>query len=94
MPGYVHALHAVDEAMRVAIPSPGADCRFVGDNGTEVEGDLAACGSEVFDLWWLRGYGLGLPETVDVTDEDLRSAVQSLHPLPTEVQPGWCSVAN
>jgi hypothetical protein len=64
------------------------------DNGTEVDVDFAADGSEVFDLWRLRQYGLSLPETVDVTDEDLRSAVRSLQPLLTEVRPGWFSVAN
>ncbi|WLQ53643.1 hypothetical protein P8A21_39500 (plasmid) [Streptomyces poriferorum] len=123
MLGYVHALNAIDEAMRVAIPSlvrladvlglarsrrirrsgrigaysytvHGAGCRFVSDHGTEVDVDFAADGSEVFDLWRLRWYGMSLSETVDVTDEDLRSAVRSLQPLLTEVRPGWFSVAN
>ncbi|MFF0117156.1 DUF6896 domain-containing protein [Streptomyces prasinus] len=123
MLGYVHALNAIDEAMRVAIPSlerladvvglarsrrisrsdhigthsykvHGAGCRFVSDNGTEVDVDFAADGSEVFDLWRLRRYGLSLPEPLDVTDEDIRSAVRSLQPLLNEVRPGWFSVAN
>ncbi|MFF1474114.1 hypothetical protein OG981_07950 [Streptomyces mirabilis] len=72
----------------------GAGCRFVSDNGTEVDVDFAADGSEVFDLWRLRWYGLSLPEPLDVTDQDLRSAVQSLQPLLNEVRPGWFSVAN
>ncbi|MER5601780.1 hypothetical protein [Streptomyces sp. NPDC002265] len=72
----------------------GAGCRFVGDNGTEVDVDFAADGSEVFDLWRLRGYGLSLPEPLDVTDQDMRSAVRSLQPLLTEVRPGWFSVTN
>ncbi|MEI5519506.1 hypothetical protein WB401_06665 [Streptomyces brasiliscabiei] len=121
--GYVRALNAIDEAMRVAIPSlerladvvglagscrinrsdhigtysyevHGAGCRFVNDDGTEVDVDFAADGSEVFDLWRLRGYGLSLPEPLDVTDQDLRSAVRSLAPLLSEVRPGWFSVAN
>uniref|UniRef100_A0AAU2VWH0 DUF6896 domain-containing protein n=1 Tax=Streptomyces sp. NBC_00008 TaxID=2903610 RepID=A0AAU2VWH0_9ACTN len=121
--GYVHALHAIDEAMRVAIPSldrladvlglarsrrigrsdhigaysytvHGAGCRFVSDNGTEVDVDFAADGSEVFDLWRLRRYGLSLPNPVDVTDEDLRTAVLSLQQLLTEVRPGWFSVCG
>lgn len=122
--GYVHALNAIDEAMKVAIPSlerladvlglarsrrqinrsghigtysytvHGAGCRFVSDNGTEVDVDFAADGSEVFDLWRLRCYGLSLPKPLDVTDQDLRSAVRSLQPLLTEVRPGWFSVAN
>ncbi|MEU3825004.1 hypothetical protein AB0F36_06725 [Streptomyces sp. NPDC029080] len=116
--GYVHALNAVDEAMRAAVPSlerladvlglvhsrrisrsgqagiysytvHGAGCLFVCGNGTEVDVDFAADGSEVFDLWRLRRYGLSLPEPLDVTDEDLRTAVGSLQPLLTEVQPGW-----
>ncbi|MFE7897160.1 DUF6896 domain-containing protein [Streptomyces sp. NPDC057424] len=72
----------------------GAGCRFVCDNGTEVDVDFAADGSEVFDLWRLRWYGLSLPEPLDVTDQDLQAAVRSLHPLLTEVRPGWFSVAN
>ncbi|MEU5599842.1 hypothetical protein [Streptomyces sp. NPDC020298] len=121
--GYVRALNAIDEAMRVAIPSlerladvvglsrsrrisrsdhigtysyevHGAGCRFVSDNGTEVDVDFAADGSEVFDFWRLRRYGLSLPEPVDVTDQDMRSAVRSLQPLLTEVRPGWFSVAD
>ncbi|MEV0982511.1 hypothetical protein [Streptomyces sp. NPDC049915] len=72
----------------------GAGCRFVCDNGAEVDVDFAADGSEIFDLWRLRWYGLSLPEPIDVTDEDLRAAVRSLHPLLTEVRPGWFSVAS
>ncbi|MGO4636758.1 hypothetical protein AB4225_38575 [Streptomyces sp. 2RAF24] len=121
--GYVHALNAIDEAMRVAIPSlerladvlglarsrrisrsgqvgarsymvHGAGCCFVYDNGIEVDVDFAADGSEVFDLWRLRRYGLSLPESLDVTDEDLRAAVRSLQPLLAEKRPGWFSVAS
>ncbi|MEU0942126.1 hypothetical protein ABZ379_04890 [Streptomyces canus] len=123
MLGYVHALNAIDEAMRVAIPSlerladvlglarsrrisrsgqagaysytvHGAGWRFVCDNGIEVDVDFAADGSEVFDLWRLRGYGLSLPESLDVTDENLRAAVRSLQPLLAEKRPGWFSVAS
>ncbi|WP_435863344.1 DUF6896 domain-containing protein [Streptomyces tendae] len=72
----------------------GAGCRFVSDNGTEVDVDFTADGSEVFDLWRLRWYGLSLPEPLDAADQDLRSAVRSLHPLLIEVRPGWFSVAN
>ncbi|MFC9288898.1 DUF6896 domain-containing protein [Streptomyces sp. NPDC057052] len=72
----------------------GAGCRFFSDNGTEVDVDFAADGSEIFDLWRLRWYGLSLPEPLDVTDEELRSAVRSLQPLLTEVRPGWFSVAG
>ncbi|GAA3918410.1 hypothetical protein GCM10022244_29560 [Streptomyces gulbargensis] len=72
----------------------GAGCRFVSDNGTEVDVDFAADGSEVFDLWRLRCYGLSLPESLDVTDQDLQSAVRSMQSLLTEVRPGWFSVAN
>ncbi|MFD3729260.1 DUF6896 domain-containing protein [Streptomyces sp. NPDC058671] len=60
----------------------GAGCRFAPD------------GSEIFDLWRLRRYGLSLPEPLDVTDQDLRTAVRSLQPLLTEVRPGWFSVAS
>jgi hypothetical protein len=56
--------------------------------------DFAADGSEAFDLWRLRWYGLSLPQPLDVTDQDLRSAVRSPQPLLDEVRPGWFSVAN
>ncbi|MFE1029284.1 DUF6896 domain-containing protein [Streptomyces sp. NPDC058818] len=121
--GYIRALNAIDEAMRVAIPSlerladvlglarsrrisrsghigtysytvHGAGCRFISENGTEVDVDFEADGSEVFDLWRLRWYGLSLPDPLDVTDEDLRSAVRSLQPLLDEVRSGWFSVAS
>ncbi|MFR9793845.1 DUF6896 domain-containing protein [Streptomyces sp. MB22_4] len=72
----------------------GAGCRFVCDNGSLVDVDFAADGSEVFDLWRLRCYGLSLPEPLDVTDQDLRAAVRSLQPLLAEVRPGWFSVAD
>ncbi|MFJ4013864.1 DUF6896 domain-containing protein [Streptomyces sp. NPDC090026] len=72
----------------------GAGCRFVSDDGIEVDVDFAADGSEVFDFWRLRWYGMSLPEPLDVTDQDLRSAVRSLQPLLDEVRPGWFSVAN
>ncbi|MGW2823725.1 DUF6896 domain-containing protein [Streptomyces sp. NPDC001443] len=71
----------------------GAGCRFVNDDGTEVDVDFAADGSAVFDLWRLRAYGLSLPEPLDVTDQGMRSAVRSLQPLLNEVRPGWFSVA-
>ena len=69
----------------------GAGCRFVSDNGTEVDVDFAADGSEIFDLWRLRWYGLSRPEPLDVTDQELRTAVRSLQSLLTEVRPGWFS---
>ncbi|MFJ4689671.1 DUF6896 domain-containing protein [Streptomyces sp. NPDC088789] len=72
----------------------GAGCRFVSDNGTEVDVDFAVDGSEVFDLWRLRWYGLSLPKPLDVTDQDLRTAVLSLQPPLTEVRPGWFSAVN
>ncbi|KOX25115.1 MULTISPECIES: DUF6896 domain-containing protein [unclassified Streptomyces] len=121
--GYIHALNAIDEAMRMAIPSlersadvlglvrsrrisrsgqvgtyaytvHGAGCRFVCNNGIEVDVDFAADGSEVFDLWRLRRHGLSLPEPLETTDQDLWAAVRSLQPLLTEVRPGWFGVAT
>ncbi|MFI2466375.1 DUF6896 domain-containing protein [Streptomyces globisporus] len=32
----------------------GTGCRFVSDNGTEADLDVATDGSEIFDLWRLR----------------------------------------
>ncbi|ESU48217.1 hypothetical protein P376_3810 [Streptomyces sp. HCCB10043] len=56
--------------------------------------DFEADGSEDFDLWRLRWYGLSLSDPLDVTDQDLQSAVRSLHPLLDEVRPGWFAVAR
>ncbi|MEU1405607.1 hypothetical protein ABZ471_25155 [Streptomyces sp. NPDC005728] len=121
--GYVDALNAVGEAMRVAVPSieqladvlglvrshrisrngeigaycysvHGAGCRFTSHNGTQIDVDFAADGTEIFDLWRLRCYGRSLPEPHDPTDQDLRTAVESLTPLLAEVRPGWFSVAE
>lgn len=72
----------------------GAGCRFVSGDGTEVDVDFAADGSNVFDLWRLRQYELSLPEPLDVTDDELRAAVRSLRPLLNEVRPGWFCVAR
>ncbi|WP_405425212.1 DUF6896 domain-containing protein [Streptomyces erythrochromogenes] len=72
----------------------GAGCRFVSDDGTVVDVDFAANGSEIFDLWRLRCYGLSLPEPLDVTDQNLQTAVRSLQSLLTEVRPGWFSIAG
>ncbi|WP_217223063.1 DUF6896 domain-containing protein [Streptomyces anulatus] len=72
----------------------GAGCRFVSDNGTEVDVDFTADGSTIFDLWRLRQYGLSLPEPLDLTDDELRAAVRSLQPLLNEVRPGWFGVAG
>jgi hypothetical protein len=72
----------------------GAGCRSISDNGTVVDVDFAADGSEVFDLWRMRWYGRSLPEPLDIANEDLRSVVRSLQPLLTEVRPGWFIAAN
>ncbi|MFI5724321.1 DUF6896 domain-containing protein [Streptomyces cyaneofuscatus] len=108
--GYLHALNAIDEAMRVAIPSlerlgdvlglarscriisrsghvgtysctvHGAGCRFVSDDGTEVDVDFAADGSEVFDLWrqnQRRQQGRrGLPEALHVRQRNAGARVR------------------
>ena len=74
----------------------GAGCRFVSDDGTEIDVyfDFAADGSETFDPWRLRHHGLSLPEPVDVPERDLLSAARSLRPLLTEVRPGWFGVRS
>lgn len=72
----------------------GAGCLFIKDNGTRIDMDFASDGTEIFDFWRLRCYGLSLPEPHDPTEQDLRSAVESLKPLLIEVRPGWFSVAE
>lgn len=67
----------------------GAGCRFGSDDGIEVDADFAPDGREIFDFWRLRWYGLSLPGPLDVTDQDLRTAVRFLQPLLTEVRSGW-----
>ncbi|WP_437029759.1 DUF6896 domain-containing protein [Streptomyces sp. enrichment culture] len=95
--GLVRSHRIVSRSGRVGTYSysvHGAGCRFVSDDGIEVDVDFASDGSEIFDLWRLRWYGLSLPEPLDVTDQDLRTAVRSLQPLLTEVRPGWFSVTR
>ncbi|WP_432176475.1 DUF6896 domain-containing protein [Streptomyces sp. Tue6028] len=121
--GYLAALHAIDEAMREAIPPleqladvtglirthrlarsrrvgpyfykvHGAGCRFITGDGTEVDVDFAADGRAIFDLWRLRRHAQSLPEPIRTTDQDLRSAVDSLQPPLVEVRPGWFGVAE
>ncbi|MER5466876.1 hypothetical protein ABT010_40970 [Streptomyces sp. NPDC002668] len=72
----------------------GAGCLFVNQDGSEIDVDFAADGAEIFDLWRLRLYGQSLPEPCDLTEHDLRSAVESLKPLLAEVGPGWFSVGE
>ncbi|MGW4559530.1 DUF6896 domain-containing protein [Streptomyces sp. NPDC004365] len=72
----------------------GAGCLFISKNGTEIDVDFAADGREVFDFWRLRSYGRSLPEPHDPTEQDLRSAVESMKHLLVEVRPGWFSVAE
>ncbi|MEV6973795.1 hypothetical protein [Kitasatospora sp. NPDC093806] len=95
--GLVRSRRIISRSGRVGTYSylvHGAGCRFVSDNGTELDVDFAADGSEIFDLWRLRCHGLSLPEPLDVTDQDLLTAVRSLQSVVTEVRPGWFSVAN
>ncbi|WP_244293535.1 hypothetical protein [Streptomyces sp. MJM8645] len=56
--------------------------------------DFAADGREIFDFWRLRRYGRSLPAPHDPTEQDLRSAAESLKPPLVEVRPGWFSVAE
>ncbi|MFE2531045.1 DUF6896 domain-containing protein [Streptomyces sp. NPDC059371] len=70
----------------------GAGCRFTAQDGSEVDVDFAADGTEIFDLWRLRWYGQSLPVPLTPTSDELRAAVKALGPLLTEVQPGWFTV--
>lgn len=72
----------------------GAGCRFTSQDGTVIDVDFAAEGTEIFDLWRLRCYGQSLPEPFDPTFEELRSAVEGLKPPLVEVRPGWFTVPN
>lgn len=72
----------------------GAGCLFVSDDGTEIDVDFTAGCGEIFDFWRLRRYGRSLPEPCDPTDQELRSAVESLKPQLIELRPGWFSVAE
>lgn len=72
----------------------GAGCRFTSRDGTVIDVDFTAEGTETFDLWRLRCYGQSLPEPFDPTFEELRSAVEALTPLLAEVRPGWFTVAD
>ncbi|MFE9727361.1 DUF6896 domain-containing protein [Streptomyces sp. NPDC005794] len=79
---------------RAILQGNGAGCRFISSHGSETDVDFAADGREIFDLWRLRCYGRSLPELFGPTNQELRSAVESLQPLLVEVRPGWFSVAE
>ncbi|MDT0467298.1 DUF6896 domain-containing protein [Streptomyces gibsoniae] len=72
----------------------GAGCLFISQDGSEIDVDFAADGTEIFDFWRLRRYGQSLREPFDPTEEEMRSAVESLKPLLAEVRPGWFSMAK
>ncbi|MFF4161589.1 DUF6896 domain-containing protein [Streptomyces sp. NPDC001678] len=79
--GYSYAVH-------------GFGCRLTGLDGIDIDVDFAADGAEIFDFWRLRFYGRSLPASVDPSAEDLRSAVEELKGLLTEVRPGWFTVSG
>lgn len=72
----------------------GTGCLFTREDGTEIDTDFTGDGREIFDLWRLRRYAQTLPEPRDPAEQDLRSAVESLKPLPAEVRPGWFTVTG
>ncbi|WP_406099923.1 DUF6896 domain-containing protein [Streptomyces sp. NBC_01013] len=67
----------------------GAGCRFVSDNGTEVDVDFAADESEVFDLWRLRRYGLSRDQGFDAALP--QQAAVPTRPLKTTLRVRWDS---
>ncbi|WP_425442818.1 DUF6896 domain-containing protein [Streptomyces indicus] len=71
---------------RTAFTEQGVFCR---QDGVEIDVDFAPDGTEIFDFWRLRLYARSLPDPLDLSDQVLRAAVQSLSPLLTEVRPGW-----
>lgn len=79
--GYSYAVH-------------GAGCRLASPNGSDIDVDFAADGTEIFDFWRLRRFGRSLPTPVDPSAEDLRSAVEELKDLLTEVRPGWFTASG
>ncbi|MFI6880782.1 helix-turn-helix domain-containing protein [Streptomyces sp. NPDC050400] len=72
----------------------GAGCLFTSQDGSEIDVDFEPDGTVVFNTWRLWFYGQSLPDPLDLTEQELRSAVESLRPLLVEVRPGWFSVAE
>ncbi|MFD7527982.1 DUF6896 domain-containing protein [Streptomyces sp. NPDC059849] len=79
--GYSYAVH-------------GVGCRLTGPDGVDIDVDFAADGTEIFDFWRLRLFGRSLPTPVDPAAGDLRSAVEALDDVLTEVRPGWFTVSG
>ncbi|MEL5953984.1 hypothetical protein AADR41_04200 [Streptomyces sp. CLV115] len=79
--GYSYAVH-------------GAGCRPAGPDGIDIDVDFTADGTEIFDFWRLRLFGRSRPTPVDPTPKDLRSAVEALDDVLTEVGPGWFTVSG
>ncbi|MGW7042179.1 DUF6896 domain-containing protein [Streptomyces avermitilis] len=79
--GYSYAVH-------------GVGCRLASPDGFDIDVDFAADGTEIFDFWRLRRFGQSLPMPVDPSAEDLRSAVEGLEDVLTEVRPGWFTASG
>jgi hypothetical protein len=72
----------------------GVGCRPASPEGIDIDVDFAADGTEIFDFWRLRLFGRSLPTPLDPSAEDLRSAVEDLEDVLTEVRPGWFTVSG
>ncbi|GAA2301243.1 hypothetical protein GCM10010234_50180 [Streptomyces hawaiiensis] len=79
--GYAYAVH-------------GFGCLLTSPDGIDIDVDFTADGREIFDLWRLGRYARSLPSATVPSAEDLRSAVEELPGLLTEVRPGWFTVSR
>ncbi|MFJ8047789.1 DUF6896 domain-containing protein [Streptomyces luteogriseus] len=79
--GYAYAVH-------------GAGCRLTSPDGVVIDVDFTADGTAIFDLWRLGRYARSLPSSAAPSADALRSAVEQLPGLLTEVRPGWFAVSR
>ncbi|MEU6842828.1 helix-turn-helix transcriptional regulator [Streptomyces sp. NPDC046716] len=89
-----HQISRRGEAGSYAYSVHGAGCLFTSQDGSEIDVDFEPDGTLVFNAWRLRFYAQSLPDPLDLTEQELRSAVELLRPLLVEVRPGWFSVAG
>ncbi|MFI6804383.1 DUF6896 domain-containing protein [Streptomyces luteogriseus] len=84
--GYAYAVH-------------GAGCRLTSPDGVVIDVDFTAGGTAIFDLWRLGLYAQSLPSSAArrsaaPSADALRSAIERLSGLLTEVRAGWFAVSR
>ncbi|MET7541252.1 helix-turn-helix transcriptional regulator [Streptomyces sp. NPDC005507] len=76
-----HQISRRGEAGSYSYSVHGAGCLFTSQDGSEIDVDFEPDGTAVFNTWRLRFYAQSLPDLLDLTEQELRSAAESLSGL-------------